>query len=199
MFVIITCCNHIAEVSFHLKSVIFKTVTQSFVLPPVVLKKKSLVRQVYDYPQFKLGKWRLRKVKYSVQRCTAFKCWSWVRARMSTPAPSFAHSYCSIASLLSLQCVCHILWLCMIISDYPSCCCCLVTKSCLFVTPWTLAHQAPLSMGFPREEHWSGLPFPSSRDLPYPGIKHTPLALSGGFLTTEAPQEALNFYSSRPW
>ena len=161
MFVIITCCNHIAEVSFHLKSVIFKTVTQSFVLPPVVLKKKSLVMQVYDYPQFKLGKWRLRKVKYSVQRCTAFKCWSWVRARMSTPAPSFAHSYCSIASLLSLQCVCHILWLCMIISDYPSCCCCLVTKSCLFVTPWTLAHQAPLSMGFPREEHWSGLPFPS--------------------------------------
>ena len=39
------------------------------------------------------------------------------------------------------------------------------------VTPWTVAHQAPLSMGFSRQEYWSGLPFPSSRDLPDPGIK----------------------------
>ena len=40
-----------------------------------------------------------------------------------------------------------------------------------FVTPWTVAHQAPLSMGFPRQEHWSGLPFPSPGDLPDPGIE----------------------------
>ena len=40
-----------------------------------------------------------------------------------------------------------------------------------FVTPWTVAHQAPLSMGFPRQEYWSGLPFPSPGDLPDPGIK----------------------------
>ena len=39
------------------------------------------------------------------------------------------------------------------------------------VTPWTVAHQAPLSMGFPRQEHWSGFPFPSPGDLPDPGIK----------------------------
>jgi len=38
-----------------------------------------------------------------------------------------------------------------------------------FATPWTAAHQAPLSMGFPRQEYWSGLPFPSPRDLPDPG------------------------------
>ena len=38
-------------------------------------------------------------------------------------------------------------------------------------TPWTVAPQAPLSMEFSRQEHWSGLPFPSPRDLPYPGIK----------------------------
>ena len=52
-------------------------------------------------------------------------------------------------------------------------CCCLVTKfmSNSFVTPWTIAHQAPLSMGFPRQEYWSGLLFPSSGDLPDPGIK----------------------------
>ena len=39
----------------------------------------------------------------------------------------------------------------------------------LFVTPWTVAHQAPPSMGFPRQEYWSGLPFPSPGDLPDPG------------------------------
>ena len=41
----------------------------------------------------------------------------------------------------------------------------------LFVTPWTVARQAPLSVEFPRQEYWSGLPFPSSGDLPDPGIK----------------------------
>ena len=39
------------------------------------------------------------------------------------------------------------------------------------VTPWTVAHQAPLSMGFSRQEYWSGLSFPSPGDLPDPGIK----------------------------
>ena len=41
----------------------------------------------------------------------------------------------------------------------------------LFSTPWTVAHQAPLSMGFSRQEYWSGLPFPSLGDLPDPGIE----------------------------
>ena len=40
-----------------------------------------------------------------------------------------------------------------------------------FATPWTVALQAPLSMGFPRQEYWSGLPFPSPGDLPDPGIE----------------------------
>ena len=40
----------------------------------------------------------------------------------------------------------------------------------LFVTPWAVAHQAPLSLGFSRQEYWSGLPFPSPRDLPDTGI-----------------------------
>ena len=47
----------------------------------------------------------------------------------------------------------------------------------LFVTPWTVAYQAPLSIGFPRQEYWSGLPFPSPGDLPDPGIKPTSPAL----------------------
>ena len=62
----------------------------------------------------------------------------------------------------------------------------LVIKSCLtLVTPWTVACQAPLSMGFPRQEYWSGFPFPSPGDFPDPGIKPTSPALAGGFFTVE--------------
>ena len=46
-----------------------------------------------------------------------------------------------------------------------------VSRALLFVTPWTIVHQAPLSMGFSRQEYWSGLPFPSPGDLPDPGIE----------------------------
>ena len=52
-------------------------------------------------------------------------------------------------------------------------------------TTWTAAHQAPLSMGFLRQEYWSGLPFPSPGDLPNPGIEHMSPALTGEFFTTE--------------
>ena len=54
-----------------------------------------------------------------------------------------------------------------------------------FATPWTVAHQAPLSTGFPRQEYWSGFPFPSPGGLPDPGIKPSSCALAGGFLATE--------------
>ena len=57
----------------------------------------------------------------------------------------------------------------------------------LFATPWTVAHKAPLPMGFPRQEYWSGLSFPSLGDLPDPGIKPTSPALGGGFFTAEPP------------
>ena len=55
---------------------------------------------------------------------------------------------------------------------YWSFSCWLVSKSCLtLVTPWTVAHQAPLSVGFPRKEYWSGLPFPPAGHIPDPGIE----------------------------
>ena len=57
----------------------------------------------------------------------------------------------------------------------------------LFVTPWTVACQVPLSMEFSRQEYWSGLPFPTPGHLPDPGIELTSLAyaaLIGGFFTT---------------
>ena len=51
-------------------------------------------------------------------------------------------------------------------------CCCLVAKLYwTLVTPWTVTYQAPLSMGFPRQEYWSGLPFPSRGDLPNPEME----------------------------
>ena len=57
----------------------------------------------------------------------------------------------------------------------------------LFATPWTVAYQAPLSMGFSRQEYWSGLPFPSPGDLPDPGIEPWSPALQADALTSEPP------------
>ena len=63
----------------------------------------------------------------------------------------------------------------------------------LCATLWTVAHQAPLSMGFSKQEYWSQLPCPSPGDLPDPGIELSSLtssALAGGFFTTSTTWEA---------
>ena len=57
----------------------------------------------------------------------------------------------------------------------------------IFATQWTAACQVPLSMGFSRQEHWSGLPFPSPEDLPNPGIEPGSPALQADALTSEPP------------
>ena len=66
-----------------------------------------------------------------------------------------------------------------------------LTLSCvqLFATPWTVAHQASLSMGFSRQEYWSGLPFLSSGDLHDPGIEPRSPALQADSLLPEPPGE----------
>ena len=79
--------------------------------------------------------------------------------------------------------------------SFYNCVCMRSHLSCLrlFATLWTVAHQAPLSMGLPRQEYWSGLPFPSAGDLPHPLIEPTSLtspALAGEFFTTIATWEA---------
>ena len=56
-----------------------------------------------------------------------------------------------------------------------------------FATPWTVAYQAPLSMGFSRQEYWSGLPFPSPGDLPYPGSKPRSPTLQADASPSEPP------------
>ena len=66
-------------------------------------------------------------------------------------------------------------------------CVCVLSRVQLFATPQTVAHQAPLSMRFPRQEYWSVLPFPPPGDLPDPGVEPSSLvsaALVGGFFTT---------------
>ena len=62
-------------------------------------------------------------------------------------------------------------------------CICMLSCVQLFATPWTVAYQAPLPMGFSRQEYWSGLPFPSLGDLLDPGIEPVSPAMAGRFFT----------------
>ena len=89
----------------------------------------------------------------------------------------YAYLYCSLLLMSISVCVCA-KWL----QWCPTLC-----------TPWTVALQALLSMGFSRQEYWSGLPFPSPQGLPEPGIEPASLtspALAGRFFTTSATWEA---------
>ena len=63
----------------------------------------------------------------------------------------------------------------------------MVSRAPLFVTPWTLACQAPLSMECSRQEYWSGWPFPSPRGFPNPGVELKFPALRADFLPSEPP------------
>ena len=77
---------------------------------------------------------------------------------------------------------------------------CVLSHVRLFATPRTVAHQAPLSVGFSRQDYWSGLPVPSPGDLPYPGIEHASLmspALAGWFFTTSATWEPKQYNIQR--
>ena len=82
---------------------------------------------------------------------------------------------------------------CLAIDNGKIFCCYAVAKSCLtlFVSPLAIAHQASLSMGFSRQEYWSGLPFAPPGDLPRSGIKPESPALACGFLTTEPSEKPL--------
>ena len=74
----------------------------------------------------------------------------------------------------------------------------LVAKLCSTpVTLWTVSCQAPLSIGFSRQEYWSGLPFPSPGDLPNPGIKPRSLALQADSLKTELWEKLVNLFTHK--
>ena len=65
----------------------------------------------------------------------------------------------------------------------------LLSRAWLLATPWTVAYQAPPSMGFSMQEYWSGLPFPPPGDLPDPEIEPATPTLAGGFCTTVPPMK----------
>ena len=67
----------------------------------------------------------------------------------------------------------------------------LVAQSCLIVALWTVAHQVPLSMGFSRQEYWSGLPFLTPEDLPDTGIEPRSSALQADSLLSEPPGKSM--------
>ena len=69
------------------------------------------------------------------------------------------------------------------------CVCQLLSRVQLFATPWTAARQAPLSIGFSRQEYWSGVPFPSPGDLPNPGIEPRSPALQADSLPSGPPEK----------
>ena len=85
---------------------------------------------------------------------------------------------------------------------FKTCVCAVTSYVRLFAITWSVAHQAPLSMGFSRQEYWSGLPCSLSGDLPNAGIKPVSLmspALAGRFLTTSATWEALRNSKIKDW
>ena len=74
---------------------------------------------------------------------------------------------------------------------------CTLSRVPLFTTPWAVACQAPLSMGFPRQEYWSGWLFPSPGGLPNQGIEPTSPILRGRLFTTEPPgNPCLSYYTT---
>ena len=72
---------------------------------------------------------------------------------------------------------------------------CVLSRVRLFVTPWTVACQAPLSIEFSRQEYWGGLPHPSPGDLPDPGFKPVSPVLAGGFFSPAPPGKPQNVSS----
>ena len=124
----------------------------------------------------------LFKVKYS---WFTVLCWFQVYSKVSQfyiCALFFLSNYFSIIVLLLLLSSCWV-------------------ESNSFVTPWTVAYQAPLSMRFPRQEYWSGLLFLPPGDLPDPGMEPRSPALAGGCCTAEPtgkPPTALYYYVKKP-
>ena len=96
-------------------------------------------------------------------------------------------------SIVNLQCSASFKHTAKWFSYVHICVCWSLSHVWLFVAPWTVAHQAPLSTEFSRQEYWSGLPFPTPGDFPNPGIEPVSLmssALASGFFTIGATWEA---------
>ena len=98
---------------------------------------------------------------------------------------------CQISPLSIIPSHCRLV--CFLTHSVPKPCTKVKVKSLshvwLFVTPWTVAYQAPWSIEFSRQEYWSGLPFPSPGDLPNPGVEPRSSALQADTLPSEPPEK----------
>ena len=97
---------------------------------------------------------------------------------------SWKDRFCK-ASSSTLYCTCNCTYVCQSLSHVP-----------LFATPWTVAHQAPQSMEFSRQECWSGLLFPSPGDIPNPGIESRSPPLQSDSLPSEPPGKPIQAIGS---
>ena len=105
----------------------------------------------------------------------------------SPPTGSYFQDYRHVPTKVS-----RLISLLLLFRSYWESCCYSLSRIRLFATPWTVARQSPLSLGFPRQGYWSGLPFPPSGNLPDPGIEPVPPsspALTGRFFTIWATRE----------
>ena len=113
----------------------------------------------------------------------------------------FCHlTSCSLTSVNPLQLKKKKIISCYKTVGLYTCAVCVLRHVQLFATPGTVASQAPLSMKFSRQEHWSGLPFLPPGDLPHPRIEPPSLtspALAGGFFTTVPPGKPCGFIYSK--
>ena len=96
---------------------------------------------------------------------------------LQLPEPCFHWHFILHNSSFATGCVCVCVCVCVLG----------LSRVRLFVAPWTVAHQTPLPVGFPRQEYWSGVPLLTPGDLPNPGIKPVSPALVGKFFTTVPP------------
>ena len=121
----------------------------------------------------------------------------WIVAHQAPPSMKFSRQECwsglPFPSLGTYSYVAHTLKFSLFLYV------CMLSHSCLTLyDPWTVAHQARLSIEISRQEYWSGLPFPTPGDPPDPGIKPISLvspALAARFFTTEPPGKTLSFVS----
>ena len=132
---------------------------------------------------FSSGFWSCGKTDHTKRSETPGVC-------MCMYAQMDVHTYayiCMCIYMCTHTCMCTYMWCALFW---------LVTQSrlTLFVTPWVAARQGPLSMGFPRQEYWSGLPFLPPGDLPNPGIQPSSSALIGRFFTTEPSGKPSHIY-----
>ena len=133
--------------------------------------------------------------------------WSVVSGKQQSDSVMYV---CMCVCIYICICVCVCIYVCVCVYVYMYVCVCIcvyihrhvcvsvcvcvyesLSHVQLFATPWTVAHQAPLSLEFYRQEYWSGLPFPSTEDLPDPGIKPMSPALQADSLPSESPRKPI--------